>query len=223
MFFMRKLTVKISLNQEMRERIEPFMRYLESYRMLEIIRLDFEKGVKVVVVSFKLKEGQVFEDIDPPEFMDILSVLKVEGDEYTALLKINVPDQYMGIMREYNNQFTRDLIWDTPFYIDGKTAVMSCMGNEEELRRFLEVIESVGSIEEIKFSKATYDSKDLLSTLTEKQREVIQLAKKEGYYGYPRNITIDELSKELNISKSTTAEHLRKAEERLMGQILAAI
>ena len=218
---MRKLTVKLSLNQEMKELIRPFMEYVESYKMLEIIRLDFEKGVKVVMVSLKLREGNGIENIELPEFLEILSILKSEGDEHTVLLKVDVIDKYMDIMREYNTQSTSDLIWDTPFYMDGEKVVMSCIGKEEELKNFIEILKKIGAVEQIKFTKATYESKDLLSQLTEKQREVLQLAKKKGYFDYPRDVTIGDLSKILKLSKSTTAEHLRKAEKRLMSQILS--
>jgi len=220
---MRKLTVRLSLNDEMKKMIEPFLKYVESYRILEIVRLDFQEGIKVMIVSFKLRESFDLEDVEPPEFLEILSVLKQEDNEYFVLLKVDVPDSYMFMMNEYGDQLTKDIIWDTPMYVDGDEVVLSCIGAKEELKMFLDLMESMGEIEKISFTKATYDSKDLISTLTEKQKEVIELAKKKGYYDYPRGITIEELSKELNISKSTTSEHLRKAEQRLMSEILAAV
>ncbi len=220
---MRKLTVRLSLKPEMKEMIEPFLEYVESYKILEIVRLDFQEGIKVMIVSFRLRDKFSLDDVEPPEFLEILSVLKQEGNEYFVLIKVDVPEGYMFMMHEYNKQLTKDIIWDTPISVDGDEVVLSCIGAQEELKMFLDLMESMGEIEKIKFTKATYDSKDLISTLTEKQKEVIELAKKKGYYDYPRGITIEELSKELNISKSTTSEHLRKAEQRLMSEILAAI
>ncbi|MFP4050852.1 MAG: helix-turn-helix domain-containing protein [Thermoplasmata archaeon] len=220
---MRKLTVRLSLNDEMKKMIEPVLKYVESYKILEIVRLDFQEGIKVMIVSFKLRENFDLEDVEPPQFLEILSVLKQEGNEYFVLLKVDVPDSYMFMMHEYGDQLTKDIIWDTPMYVDGDEGVLSCIGEQEELGMFLDMIESVGEIKKIKFTKATYDSKDLISTLTDKQKEVVELAKRKGYYDYPRGITLDELSKELNISKSKTSEHLRKAEQRLMSEILAAV
>jgi len=56
----------------------------------------------------------------------------------------------------------------------------------------------------------------LLPTLTEKQKAVFLLAVREGYYGYPRKVTLKKLSKELKISLSTCQFHLAKAEAKLM-------
>ena len=59
--------------------------------------------------------------------------------------------------------------------------------------------------------------------LTQKQRETIIAAYDHGYYDYPKRITGDELSKRVNISKGTLMEHLRKAEGRLLREILTGI
>lgn len=52
--------------------------------------------------------------------------------------------------------------------------------------------------------------------LTKKQRNALVLAVENGYYGYPRKITLDKLSKIEKISLSTFQFHLAKAEAKLM-------
>ncbi len=56
--------------------------------------------------------------------------------------------------------------------------------------------------------------------LTEKQLEALKLAYKEGYYGYPRKLTIPELAGRIKKSYSTFHEHLRKAENKLIDYFL---
>lgn len=56
----------------------------------------------------------------------------------------------------------------------------------------------------------------LLDRLTPSQREVFELARKRGYYQWPREITTRELADELDVSKTTLLEHLRKAESTLL-------
>lgn len=56
--------------------------------------------------------------------------------------------------------------------------------------------------------------------LTEKQLEALKLAHKEGYYRYPRNLTIPDLAKRVKKSYSTFQEHLRKAENQLVDYFL---
>jgi len=53
--------------------------------------------------------------------------------------------------------------------------------------------------------------------LSDKQREVFELARKRGYYDYPREVSGSELADELGIAKTTLHEHLRKVEATLLG------
>jgi predicted DNA binding protein len=53
--------------------------------------------------------------------------------------------------------------------------------------------------------------------LSERQREVYELARRNNYYTWPREVSAGELAGELDISKATFLEHLRKAESKLLG------
>jgi predicted DNA binding protein len=99
--------------------------------------------------------------------------------------------------------------------------VISVLGEQKDLKRFIELVKpGADKITNISFKNATYQRKDLLSVLTEKQKEAMIAAYDHGYYDYPKRITGDELAKQLNISKGTLMEHLRKAEGRLLREIL---
>jgi predicted DNA binding protein len=63
-------------------------------------------------------------------------------------------------------------------------------------------------------------SLELTPVLTLKQFEAIKLAYKEGYYNYPRKLTIPELAKTIKKSYSTFQENLRKAENKLIDYFL---
>jgi len=54
--------------------------------------------------------------------------------------------------------------------------------------------------------------------LSERQREVFELAQREGYYMWPRECSASDLAEALDISKTTLLEHLRKAESKILGQ-----
>lgn len=55
--------------------------------------------------------------------------------------------------------------------------------------------------------------------LSRRQREAFRLARTRGYYDYPRRVDARELAAELDISKTTFLEHLRKAESKLLSAI----
>jgi predicted DNA binding protein len=61
----------------------------------------------------------------------------------------------------------------------------------------------------------------LLSKLTPRQRQMLLTAYALDYYDVPRRISSDDLSRDLNIDKSTIVEHLRKAERKLINGIIA--
>lgn len=54
--------------------------------------------------------------------------------------------------------------------------------------------------------------------LSNRQREVFNLACERNYYAWPRETTTRELADELDITKTTLLEHLRKAEAKLLNQ-----
>jgi len=99
--------------------------------------------------------------------------------------------------------------------------VLSVIGEEEDLKKFLDVIKMLGEVQSISFKKATFNEQNILSVLTEKQKEILIEAKKNGYYKYPRKINSGQLSEKIGLSKPTVVQHLRKAEVRLISNILA--
>lgn len=74
------------------------------------------------------------------------------------------------------------------------------------------------------FSKQGFTQlKTVSSSLSPAQREAFDLAVQRGYYHEPQKITVTELAFETGVSASTCAEHLRKAEAKLMpvlGQLM---
>lgn len=74
------------------------------------------------------------------------------------------------------------------------------------------------------FSKQGFTQlKTVSGSLSQAQREAFDLAVQRGYYHAPQKITVTELAFETGISASTFAEHLRKAEAKLMpvmGQLM---
>ena len=64
-----------------------------------------------------------------------------------------------------------------------------------------------------------FDLKSAKEMLTPKQLEVFRLACDYGYYDMPKRITIEGLAERTGISPSTLAEHLRKAETRLLPML----
>ncbi len=56
-----------------------------------------------------------------------------------------------------------------------------------------------------------------LPALSDRQREVFELARARGYYEWPRAVSATDLAEEVGVAKATVLEHLRKAEAKLLG------
>lgn len=60
----------------------------------------------------------------------------------------------------------------------------------------------------------------LLPELTDKQNKALKMALEEGYYNYPRKISLDKLSKKAKLSFSTFQAHVRKAENKILSYVI---
>ena len=56
-----------------------------------------------------------------------------------------------------------------------------------------------------------------VENLTSHQRNLVETALEEGFFDYPRRITLRELSKKMGISASTASEVLRRAERKILA------
>ncbi len=59
----------------------------------------------------------------------------------------------------------------------------------------------------------------LVEGLTDRQIAAVRLALDRGYYETPRKASISELAEATDVARSTYEEHLRKAENKLMGNV----
>jgi predicted DNA binding protein len=58
--------------------------------------------------------------------------------------------------------------------------------------------------------------------LTERQRELLEIAVRQGYFEIPRDCTLAELAEGVGIDKSTASEVLRRGEARLLKWFLTS-
>ncbi len=214
---MRKLIIELKMKKEFLEYLDFLLDKVESIELIELLKLDFKQRIKMGIAALNMKEGYTIEDIDIPDFMDMLTVLKQEGNRYIVLSKVKFYSRLIGIAKK----FDIDIVWTTPSIFTKDKLTLSIIANEENLKKFLDVIKYLGDIKNKSFIQATFNEQSILSCLTEKQKEMIIAAKNNGYYNYPRKINSEELSRIVGLSKPTVVQHLRKAESRIVSNILA--
>ena len=60
----------------------------------------------------------------------------------------------------------------------------------------------------------------IMPLLTKGQKRAVELAAKNDYYNFPRKTELKDMAKEAGISLSTFREHLRKAEKKIMPDVI---
>lgn len=108
-----------------------------------------------------------------------------------------------------------------PVFIDDKGINHWTIGSweKQELMKFIDTVEKEygGELLSVKQKKIkNFSFLNMQPHLTEKQKRVMNLSIRAGYYDYPRNTSIKELAKSFNLSFSTFHAHLRKAEQKLL-------
>jgi len=59
-----------------------------------------------------------------------------------------------------------------------------------------------------------------MPSLTKGQKRALEIATQNGYYDFPRKSELKNLAAEAGISLSTFREHLRKAEKKIMPDLV---
>jgi hypothetical protein len=111
-----------------------------------------------------------------------------------------------------------------PDFLDVDRMKVEMIGKENEIKKLLHYTNKWGDNSFKILGLTSIDTKggeSLLSKLTLRQRQMLLTAYALGYYDVPRRISSDDLSRHVNIDKSTIVEHLRKAERKLIGGIIA--
>lgn len=109
-----------------------------------------------------------------------------------------------------------------PFELTPTNWRISLLGTRPQLKRFLKELREMGVHYRVQSLRRSGPfSKSPLGVLTARQRDVLVTAYRLGYYDLPRKGNSAGVAKALKLGKSTTVEHLRKAEKRLLDRIIS--
>ncbi len=107
-----------------------------------------------------------------------------------------------------------------PLIIDDSILSISFMTDSDDFDKIWEQFQYAGSqfkVVSINANPPIMDNLYLL--LTDRQREIIFYAIKNGYYEVPRRLNTTDLAAKFNISNSAVSEHLRKIERIVFHSI----
>jgi predicted DNA binding protein len=107
---------------------------------------------------------------------------------------------------------------------DGCECFDLLLNNRDELAEAVTMLENFGDVTVERISSdfrrevtpSAAEWQELLSSIPPRQRELLNVAIDSGYFEIPRGATLEELADEMDITKATASNHLRRAERRLM-------
>jgi HTH DNA binding domain len=213
---MRRLVLEIS--QDEISKFSPSAELLERIESLEIIyHLRFDKDGFAGICRINVKDPR----------LDLRKLVGVGG-----LVRLELLSEEKGEHIVYMETRTRNMAWFRgpnvpdvflcpPIEFKKGKLRLNFVGNLNEIKRLLARAEEVGQkFKILSLTDARFSPDSILQSLTEKQRRILSFAYKNGYYEVPRKVDSEELAQKLKIGKSTLGEHLRKAEKRLITDIM---
>ena len=112
-----------------------------------------------------------------------------------------------------SNAFCRTCPFQSKAKPDGTTEWTVAFTGREALTELLERLK--GEQVDVKILRLT--SVANVESLTSHQRSIVEVALEEGYFDYPRKVTLRALAKKVGVSASTVSEVLRRAEKKILS------
>jgi hypothetical protein len=214
---MRRLILEISEKELLKFGLEmqPFQK-IKSLEFLHFLRQDPEEFAVISRIEFKDDSSKI-EDLLAGGLLAEAQILEQEKSR-TYIVFLKGGPSLSSII----DSLGASGYLFPPLEIHGDKLTISFLGSAHQVGEFVKKITALGIRHRVVLlTEANFSPDSPLSKLTEKQREVLIAAYKFGYYDLPRRINSERLAEKLNIGSSTLGEHLRKAERRLLKNILA--
>lgn len=170
-----------------------------------------EYGVGVVEV-----EGEDYDDalneIPEHETIEEMEILWRDDESEKALIQIRTTKPAILEMASQSG-----VPIEMPFEIRDGVGEWELKTSRESLSQLSSIFDSMGVKYTIEYIRDVESGENFL---TDKQREIVEAARKLGYYDTPRETSLSEIADEFGIAKSTCSEILHRAEGKIMKEFL---
>lgn len=138
------------------------------------------------------------------------------GVAYVQCRTVGPVDALLAILDEH------ELVLDWPMtYVDaggrtgGRGLEVTAVGTSRSIQRAAAALPEGIDLDLRRMGEYEPDSGGFAPTLTDRQRELFELALEEGYYEIPRETTHRDLAAQLDLAAGTVGEHLQRIEAKL--------
>ncbi|MDP6661772.1 MAG: helix-turn-helix domain-containing protein [Candidatus Thalassarchaeaceae archaeon] len=190
-------------------------RILEIAERIEVLgHLSLGEDGVTQLAEVKMREGHELHELSELDSFEVLE--EHEEDEDGVLASILCTHPLARTAIELSNIHVHP-----PYGIDSKRGLeLRMSGLSDSIRRYIGLIRAVippDSISVQTFKTANHNGWS--EFLTPKQREVLKLAVRKGYYEDGSKVTLKQLADEMEIARSTLGEHLKRVESEVMKRV----
>ena len=190
-------------------------RIMEMTERIEVLgHLSIGEHGVTQLVEVKMRDGHELHELSQLDSFEVLE--KHEEDEYGILASILCTHPLAKTAIELSNIHVYP-----PYGIDSKRGLeLRMSGLSDSIRRFVGLIRAVMPPDSISVQTIkSGNNSGWFDFLTPKQREVLSLAVRRGYYEDGSKVTLKHLADEMGIARSTLGEHLKRVEVEVMKRV----
>jgi predicted DNA binding protein len=140
------------------------------------------------------------------------------GSGFSVLVEDEITDIARQIVETYADE--RVIVIPPVVFHPNRSADLQFVGENPSLQRLLDRLPDTIDAEVRRLTTAGPSMVPFVDRLTDRQRRVMTVALERGYYDEPRTATLEDVAAELGLAAGTVAEHVRKAESRLVKHVL---
>lgn len=134
---------------------------------------------------------------------------------YLYLLELTAPELPEAVTENHE-----ELIGTCEPTLSDRGIIMSIRGPQEPIREVIRTFETIGVTPTLRRIGEYRGESSVLDSLTDRQREVIEIAYDHDFYEVPRQATTEDIAAELDVDAATVSKYLQRAERNLLRQEL---
>jgi predicted DNA binding protein len=223
---MRRLIVEYPLeemdnNASDNQRLQ-LLKKLRSFEIVQILRLEPKEFSALVRVNFGDTTVKIEEIFPASPRAKIEHELLDEDSDGTSTYFIKITPKPEQKRPQNLSRLTSGGFLSAPIEVRDGRMKATFLGTAKQMRSILKSFDAAHvKYKVVSLIDAKFSPNSPLQRLTEKQRNVLIKAYELGYYDRPRRISSEELAQKVNLSKSTLVAHRRKAERRVLTEVLS--
>jgi len=136
----------------------------------------------------------------------------------TALITWKIPKDLAVLLHEFGSE----VVPTVPFVVGHEETTVSFYAAEERLPAVYGLLEDLGIRYAVSAVRPSRGEPGALAALTDRQRSVLELAHRLGYFETPAKTSLAKLSKITGVSRAAVSKTLRRAESRVLAAVLGS-